>query len=127
MSRKRIGASGAASLSQALAVNSLTNLDLSGNRIGDSGAASLSKALAVNSSLTELDLSRNFICDSGAISLFEALAVNSSLTNLDLTENSFDESCPPWRGFSFSGLCRVRYTLKPCVEDEAPEDTEEEE
>ena len=127
LSRKRIGASGAASLSQALAVNSLTNLDLSGNRIGDSGAASLSKALAVNSSLTELDLSRNFICDSGAISLFEALAVNSSLTNLDLTENSFDESCPPWRGFSFSGLCRVRYTLKPCVEDEAPEDTEEEE
>ena len=127
LSRKRIGASGAASLSQALAVNSLTNLDLSGNRIGDSGAASLSKALAVNSSLTELDLSRNFICDSGAISLFEALAVNSSLTNLDLTENSFHESCPPWRGFSFSGLCRVRYTLKPCVEDEAPEDTEEEE
>ena len=44
-------------------------MDLSWNSIGDSGAASLSQALAVNSSLTSLDLSVNIFGDSGAAAL----------------------------------------------------------
>ena len=80
------------SLSQALSINSLTNLDLRWNSIGDSGAASLSKALVVNSSLTNLNLQVNSIGYSGAASLSQALVVNSSLTNLDLSLNFIDNS-----------------------------------
>jgi len=44
-----IGAPGAASLAEALTVNTcLTSLGLSGNQIGDPGAASLAEALTVN-------------------------------------------------------------------------------
>ena len=76
----RIGVSGAASLSQALEVNSsLTNLDLRCNSIGDSGAASLSQALAVNSSLTNLDLSWNSIGASGATALSHVSTVNTTV------------------------------------------------
>jgi len=46
LSSNGIGASGAASLSDAIKVNSvLTNLDLRDNKIGASGAASLSNAI----------------------------------------------------------------------------------
>ena len=57
-----------------------------GNSVGDSGAAYLSQALAVNSSLTNLVLSGNSIGDSGASSLSQGLAVNSSLTNVFVGE-----------------------------------------
>ena len=88
-----ISDSGAASLSQALSVStSLTYLDLSFNNIGSSGAASLSQALSVNTSLTYLDLSFNYIRDSGAASLSQALSVNTSLTYLDLSINDIWDS-----------------------------------
>jgi len=65
----------------------LTNLDLSSNNIGASGAASLSDAIKVNTVLTNLDLRFNNIGDSGAASLSDAITVNSVLTNLDLRDN----------------------------------------
>ena len=87
------GISGAASLSQALSVNtSLTYLDLSFNYIRDSGAASLSQALSVNTSLTYLDLSFNYIWDSGAASLSQALSVSTALTDLKLCHNEIGDS-----------------------------------
>ena len=88
-----VGDSSAASLSQALSVNTtLTHLKLCYNGIGDSGAASLSQALSVNTSLTYLDLSSNKIGDSGAASLSQALSVNTTLTHLDLTFNKIGDS-----------------------------------
>ena len=89
----KVGDSSAASLSQALSVNTtLTHLKLCYNGIGDSGAASLSQALSVNTSLTYLDLSSNKIGDSGAASLSQALSVNTTLTHLDLTFNKIGDS-----------------------------------
>ena len=89
----KVGDSSAASLSQALSVNTtLTHLKLCYNGIGDSGAASLSQALSVNTSLTYLDLSSNKIGDSGAASLSQALSVNTTLTHLDLTSNNIGDS-----------------------------------
>ena len=88
-----VGDSSAASLSQALSVNTtLTHLKLCYNGIGDSGAASLSQALSFNTSLTYLDLSSNKIGDSGAASLSQALSVNTTLTHLDLTSNKIGDS-----------------------------------
>ena len=91
--RSNVGPSGAASLSQALSINSsLTNLNLSLNDIGPSGAASLCKALLGNSSLTNLDLTRNSLLDAGATSLSRGLAANSSLTSLNLERNGIGDS-----------------------------------
>ena len=88
-----IGDSGAASLSDAIQVNTtLTNLDLSWNIIGDSGAASLSDAIKVNTTLTNLNLSWNGIGDSGAASLSDAIKVNTTLTNLNLSWNGIGDS-----------------------------------
>ncbi|CAH3199390.1 unnamed protein product, partial [Porites evermanni] len=70
----------------------LAQLNLKNSPIGESGAASLSQALAVNSSLTALDLSGHGIRESGAASLSQALAVNSSLTELDLSRNNIRKS-----------------------------------
>ena len=93
LSGSQLGYSGAKSLSQAIAVNSsLTELYLSGSWIFNSGAECLSQALKVNSSLTKLDLSGNDIGDYGAASLSQALAVNSSLTDLNLSQNSITDS-----------------------------------
>ena len=91
--RSNVGPSGAASLSQALSINSsLTNLNLGLNDIGPSGAASLCKALLGNSSLTNLDLTRNSLLDAGATSLSRGLAANSSLTSLNLERNGIGDS-----------------------------------
>ena len=93
LSGNRIGASGAASLSDAIKVDTvLTNLDLSLNGIGDSGAASLSDAIKVNTVLTNLDLSGNRIGASGASFLSDAIKVNTVLTNLDLSGNEIGDS-----------------------------------
>ena len=91
--RSNVGPSGAASLSQALSINSsITNLNLGLNDIGPSGAASLCKALLGNSSLTNLDLTRNSLLDAGATSLSRGLAANSSLTSLNLERNGIGDS-----------------------------------
>ena len=89
LSSNEIGASGAASLSQALSVNTtLTYLNLSSNMIGASGATSLSQALPVNTTLSHLNVSHNMIGASGATSLSQALYVNTTLTDLNLKCNS---------------------------------------
>ena len=88
LSRNRIGAAGAESLSEALKVNTcLTTLDLRDNEIDSAGAESLSKALKVNTCLTTLNLGCNRIGATGAKSLSEALKVNTCLATLDLGWN----------------------------------------
>ena len=78
---------GIALLSQALSViTTLTHLNLGNNLTVDSGAASLSQALTVNT-LTYLNLGNNDIDDSGAAYLSEALSVNTTLAHLDLDNN----------------------------------------
>jgi len=85
--------SGAASIAEALKVNStLLSLSLHYNAIKDSGAASIAEALKVNSSLTHLYLYINNVRDSGAMSLGEALKVNSTLTLLRLDKDKLGES-----------------------------------
>ena len=92
--RDAIGDSAAASLSNAIKVNTvLTNLVLRGNSIGASCAASLSDAIKVNTALTNLDLSYNDIGVSGAASLSDAIKVNTVLTTLVLRGNSIGASC----------------------------------
>ncbi len=84
-----IGAAGAASLGEALHVNtSITSLGLSYNRIGDEGAASLGEALRVNTSITFLNLDCNEIGDEGETALLEALRVNTSITSLYARDNT---------------------------------------
>ena len=93
LSSNEIGASGAASLSQALSVNTtLSHLKVSHNMIGASGAASLSQALYVNTTLTDLSLKCNSICALGAAPLSQALSVNTTLTNLNLKWNMIGDS-----------------------------------
>ena len=71
-------------------------MDLSRNSTGDSGAASLSQALAVNSSLTNLDLRDNRIGDFGATALSYMNTVNTTvlvdyLSPLEYEENEEEE------------------------------------
>jgi Leucine-rich repeat (LRR) protein len=88
-----IGAAGAASLADALVVNStVAQLDLTANSIGDAGAASLAEVLRVNTTLTELYLSQNSIGAEGAASLAEALGVNTTLMGLNLGVNSIGDA-----------------------------------
>lgn len=93
----RIGAAGAALLSEALKVNrTVAGLDLSYNDIGTAGAGSLSEALKVNRTLLELDLYRNDIGDAGAVSLSEALRANGVLTKLSLAGNEIGAAGLAW-------------------------------
>ena len=52
------------------------------NRIGDSGAASLSQAFAINSSVTNLDLSESDIADSVAAELSCVCKVDTTTKRL---------------------------------------------
>ena len=84
-----IGDAGAASLAEAMKVNTtLTQLALYSHNIGDAGAASLAEAMKVNTTLTQLALYSNNIGDAGAASLAEAMKVNTTLTQLALYSNN---------------------------------------
>ena len=62
----------------------MTLLNLGHNHIGNFGAASLSQALSVNTTLTYLNLEANCIGVYGAASLSQALLANSSSLDLYL-------------------------------------------
>ena len=66
---------------------------VSGNGIGGAGAASIAEALALNTTITSVDLgseccdgrvSANDIGDAGAASIAEALKLNTTITSVDL-------------------------------------------
>ena len=74
-------------------LQSVTELDISGNNIGDVGIACLATVLQANTTMKRLDIGRNLngIAVNGAKSLGKAISVNSSLEVLDIGGNSIGD------------------------------------
>ena len=79
---------GLIALSEALACNRLSRLDLSWTSLGQSGAEILSVGLQQNRSITNLDLSGNSFGDAGMLALIPAFNANCGICELDLASNN---------------------------------------
>merc|ERR1711990_503236 len=85
----KIGADGAAYLSEALKNNtSIDTLDVQWNMIGKDGVLRIGDALEVNSTITRLDLSGNSIDDEGIATLADSMKLNKGVKTLMLEGNS---------------------------------------
>jgi Ran GTPase-activating protein (RanGAP) involved in mRNA processing and transport len=75
----------------AVALSTVTHLNLSGNSVLDEGASFLAEALRLQTlpSLTYLCLHNCGISDDGLVALMSALEENDTLYDLDLTDNAF--------------------------------------
>jgi hypothetical protein len=81
----RIGAAGAAAISESLKRNTcLQHLDLHDNQMGDAGAAAIAESLRLNTCLQHLNLPGNEIGDAGSAAIAKSLKRNTFLQRLNL-------------------------------------------
>ena len=66
-------------------VDTLQELNISGNRIFDDGANVIAEAIQLNTALQKLNISGNSISDDGAIAFNECLETNTTLIELDMS------------------------------------------